>query len=165
MAPPEARLPLLPKLGPASQVPMLLLGFKASPSLPYSFQFHRFKCLPLPVTFPLLLMSFTSDLYRSLPPSPEVKKATVACVPILAGSLKSWRVYGWRIGLQPQSTLIHMKASDVTPAWSQVIKCPSQQGIKEASSSTCSSNWCRNTDQERDKDLPSATQIVNRLKT
>lgn len=97
-APPRARLPVLPKLGAAGQVLTLSLGFKASLSLPYSFQFHGFKCLPLPITFPLLLMSFPSDLYRSLPPSPEVKEAAVACVPILAASLKSWRVYGRQSG-------------------------------------------------------------------
>lgn len=45
------------------------------------FQSHGFKCLPLPITFPLLLMSFPSDLYRSLPPGPEVIKAAVARVP------------------------------------------------------------------------------------
>ena len=163
-APPKARLPVLPKLGAAGQVLTLSLGFKASLSLPYSFQFHGFKCLPLPITFPLLLMSFPSDLYRSLPPSPEVKEAAVACVPILAASLKSWRVY-WaaeRVGLQPQSVpAAPLKASDITATCSSIIKRLSQEGIKEASSPTCSSDRCANTDQERNKDLPNATQIVN----
>ena len=62
---------------------------KASSSLPYHFRFHRFKCLPLPITFPLLLMSFSSDSYWSIPPSPEAVKAAAAGVPNLAHDLRS----------------------------------------------------------------------------
>lgn len=44
---------------PSADLLMPWLHFKASLPLPYSFQFHVFKCLPLPITIPLTLMSFS----------------------------------------------------------------------------------------------------------